>query len=351
MRKAQILHRPNPITAYLAYNGQMPSIEDLTLTVAALKSPNFGLVAAQHHVSQSTVSRSVQRVEAALGYSLFNRSPRAKHVFLLGTERSPALRTGSAASLGRPSRAPSAISSTEIRQSSANLTVSAGDVHSPRLALDLLESMLADWESLRSLPRPTQAALRIFCTVTASQSFAADLLATFRRTHPTVVIDLRTGPASAALDAARLGEVDAAIAPLPPRLPSLMVAAPLTTTALVAVAGPDVDVPEGWRGIRLVLPQTGLTRALVNDWIRKSLPVNHSITETSTHEEVVALSSLGSGVGIVPQLVVDSSALKPRLRIIEPPSPLPTMALGLCALQSATETSPLRELWAMLSDS
>ena len=281
----------------------MPSIEDLALTLAALKQPNFGLVAARHHVSQSTVSRSVQRVEAAVGYALFDRSPRAIRV------------PGSAAA-----------------------------------PIALLESMLADWSALQALQQPSRATLRIFCTVTASQSFAADLLATFRRTHPAVVIDLRTGPASAALDAARLGEVDAAIAPLPARLPPLMVAVPLTTTALVAVAGADVDVPEGWRGIRLVLPQSGLTRSLVNDWIRKSLPVNHTITEASTHEEVLALSSLGSGVGIVPRLVVESSALKPRLGILEPPAPLPTMALGMCALQSATETSPLRELWAMLNE-
>jgi LysR family transcriptional regulator, positive regulator for ilvC len=109
-------------------------------------------------------------------------------------------------------------------------------------------------------------------------------------------------------------------------------------------------VPEGWRGVRLVLPQSGLTRSLVNDWIRKFLPVNHTITEASTHEEVLALSSLGSGVGIVPQLVVDSSALKPRLQVLTPPSPLPTMALGMCALQSATDASPLRELWAMLTE-
>lgn len=281
----------------------MPSIEDLVLTLAALKQPNFGLVASQHHVSQSTVSRSIQRVEAAVGYSLFDRSPRAIRV-----------PTGAAAAIG------------------------------------LLESMLADWKALRSLHQPTRVALRIFCTVTASQSFAVSLLARYRRKHPDVVIDLRTGPASAALDAALNGEVDAAIAPLPARLPSGMVAAPLTTTALVAVAGADVEVPEGWRGIRLVLPQSGLTRNLVNDWIRRSLPVNHTITEASTHEEVLALSSLGSGVGIVPQLVVESSALKPRLQILEPPAPLPTMTLGMCALQSTIEQSPLRELWVMLNE-
>jgi LysR family transcriptional regulator, positive regulator for ilvC len=333
----------------------MPSIEDLALTVSALKLPNFSLVAAQHHVSQSTVSRSVQRVEAALGYTLFDRSPRAKRVTDSGVTDSGKVRphvvSGSTIAVAQTGQIPTSHSQAAIRQSSPTSTSSGSVQKATRIsALELLESMLASWESLRTLHQPSQATLRIFCTVTASQSFAADLLTTFRRTHPSVLIDLRTGPASAALDAARLGEVDAAIAPLPARLPSLMVAVPLTTTPLVAVAGPDVDVPEGWRGIRLVLPQTGLTRALVNDWIRKSLPVNHTITEASTHEEVLALSSLGSGVGIVPSLVVESSALKPRLRILPPPAPLPTMALGMCALQSATETSPLRELWAMLSE-
>ena len=54
----------------------MPELEDVRLTVAAADRSNFGAVARDSHVSQSTVSRAVQRVESAIGRELFRREGR-----------------------------------------------------------------------------------------------------------------------------------------------------------------------------------------------------------------------------------------------------------------------------------
>ena len=278
----------------------MPSLEDLALAVAAADEPNFGAVAAREHVSQSTISRAVQRVEAALGVELFERTPR----------------------------------SVRLRADAMPL-------------IDGLRTIVSTWEGLRARTVAPRT-LRIFCTVTASQTFAADLLARFRRAHPDVEVGLRTGLASDALEAARSGAVDAAIAPLPGRLPAGMASVTLTSTPLIAITARTASAPPaGWNGARVVLPRTGLTRELADRW-RRGLAV--VVQEADSHEEVVALTALGSGIGIVPALVADSSALRPRLRHLVPPRVLPTMRIGLCARRSSLTQHPLADLWALVGD-
>jgi LysR family transcriptional regulator, positive regulator for ilvC len=280
----------------------VPSIADIHITVAALERANFAVVAREQHVSQSTVSRAVQRVEAALGIALFERDGRNTAVHREAT-----------------------------------------------LAVERLRALLDVWNELVAGERIAVTTLSIFCTVTASQSIAPQLLAAFRRAHPLVALDLRTGPASAALDAAKSGEVDAAIAPLPERLPKSMVSVEITTTPLVAVTARDRSVPRNWNGVHLVAPRQGVTRTLVDQW-RRSLGASHTMQDTESHEEVVALTALGSGIGIVPRLVLESSALRTQLRELKPPARLPTMRIGLCARASATRSGALALLWDMVSN-
>ncbi len=301
MRKAQIVHAHWCVFRTVAYSGGVPSIADLQLTAAALELANFGVVAREQHVSPSTVSRAVQRVEAELGISLFEREGR----------------------------------NTKVRGEAS-------------AAVAGIRSMLFTWQSLRSAEGATSPTLSIFCTVTASQSIAPRLLADFRKAYPDTKLDLRTGPASAALDAAMSGEVDAAIAPLPERLPKPMVSIEITSTRLVAIAAPDRVVPRVWVGVHLVAPRSGVTRTLVDQWLR-SLGVPHTMQETDSHEEVVALTALGSGIGIVPKLVLESSALQSQVKVIRTPARLPSMRIGLCARSSAIESGALAELWSMVS--
>ena len=280
----------------------MPSFEELDLVLACAETPNFAAVAARLHVSQSTVSRAVQRIEAALGAPLFERASRG-----------------------------------------VRLRNDAG----PRI--DGLRDLVERWNRLSDGSR-SGGSLRIFCTVTASQTFAADLLTSFRKDYPDVALELRTGPASDALEAARTGAVDTAIAPLPTRLPAGMVSAPITSTPLVAIAARGLHSPARWWTVgRLVLPRTGLTRELADRW-RRGVGRDFEIQEAETHEEVVVLTSLGSGVGIVPELVVRSSSLRPRLQELTPPRDLPTMRIGLCARRAATSDGPLAALWSMVTD-
>ncbi len=278
----------------------MPDLNDLAITLAAADLGGFGAAARARHVSQSTVSRAVRRVEDALGRDLFSR---------VGRDAEP---------------------------TESGLTAIAG-----------LRQLLIDWQLLCNSAAARTTHLEVFCTLTASQTIVPELLADYRVEHPEVKLVLRTGPASAALDALVERRVDAAIAPLPRTLPRDVASVPVTVTDLVAIAAPDRST---WEDSALVLPESGLTRDLVDTWRRTALPRNIEIHGTANHEEVVALAALGSGIGIVPRLVVETSVLAQRLVLVEPPKPLPSMMIGLCVLRSTLTTEPVAGLWATIAN-
>ncbi len=276
----------------------MPELEDLRLTVAAADRSNFGAVARDSHVSQSTVSRAVQRVETAIGRELFRRE---------GRTVTPAPES---------------------------------DVF-----VEALRALVDDWDALTKRARSTEVTeLSVFCTVTASQLIAPSLFERFRRARPDVHVDLRTGPAGAAIPAVRDGSVDTAIAPLPTRLPAGLVAVPMQTTPFVAVATSDV---RSITGQPVLLSRQGLLRELSERWVRRHLGNDTEIREAETNEEILALAAMGSGVALIPRLVVDASPLKGRVHEIQIPATLPTVTVGLVAKRRAAGSQPLADLWAL----
>jgi LysR family transcriptional regulator, positive regulator for ilvC len=209
-----------------------------------------------------------------------------------------------------------------------------------------LRAIVASWAELRGRAEetpPGPVRLSIFCTVTASQTIAPQLLGRFRLAHPTIELDLRTGPASQAFEAARSGEVDAAIAPLPPRPPAGMAVIHLHTTEFVAITTGSST----WAGARVIVPRSGLTRSLVDKWCAASLVGSWTIQETDTHEEAVALAAVGFGIALVPGLVLEASPLRDQLQTVGPPRPLPSVNIGLCAPRRRITTAPLSLLWGL----
>lgn len=275
----------------------MVSIADLAVVVAAADVQNLGAVARTRHVSQSTVSRSVQRIESELGRALFIREGRSVH---LANDAIP--------------------------------------------VVDEIRDIVDRWRELSGAGAAADETLSIYCTVTASQTIVPELLASFRRLYPSMRLRLQTGPASAAIDAVLDGSVDAAIAPLPKGLPKTLWAAEVATTPLIAVCSPDNRM---WADQQIILPKQGLTRELAERWCRRSLP-SFEVQETDSHEEVVALAALGSGIGIVPRLVVEASALRQRLRELAPPKRLPLMRIGLVVRASNRQLPRVVALCSMV---
>ncbi|TDE57698.1 transcriptional regulator, partial [Nonomuraea mesophila] len=194
--------------------------------------------------------------------------------------------------------------------------------------------------------------LGVFATVTACQALLPDLLAPFRAAHPRIRVDLRTGDAAAALARLDEGEVDAAVAAIPARLPASLVSRTVAVTELVFVTGPH-EVPdetlEG-RGLEgpFVLPRRGLVREAADRWLRARLPWRPEVVaEPEGHEALLALVALGYGTGVVPRMVLENSGVRDRVRVVAAdPAPAP-LKVGLCVRRADLRRPLVAALWSL----
>jgi LysR family positive regulator for ilvC len=271
---------------------------------------HFGRAARACHISPSALSRSIQRLEAQLGESLFAR----EHHKVILTPAGGAFR---------------------------------------RHALAVLE----EWHRYEQGRAESRGALtgtvHMYCTVTAAQSIIPDLLAGVRRTHPGIHIQLATGYAADAIEQLRDGNIDVSVAALPDRLPAGIVSRLLTTTPVVFVA-PDSDGPVhdavnrrriDWTTVPFVLPAHGLARDYVSDWLERRSIIPTVYAEIEGHEAILSLVALGCGIGVVPGLVLENSALRDRITELAVKPTLQPFRIALCVRERSLDNPLVAAVW------
>ena len=223
-------------------------------------------------------------------------------------------------------------------------------------AAEAVNSWDALQRDLRADEAPVSGVLRMYCSVTASQSIVPDLLARFRTAHPAVRIQLDTGYASNALELVRDGIVDVAIAALPERIPASVAAVEITTTPVVLVAPrarSQMTVllerrPVPWAEVPMVLPSHGLARRHADRWFRSQGLRAEVAAEVEGHEAILSLVALGVGVGVLPLLVVEKSALAGDVTVLDVRPRLPAFRIGACVRARDLDDPVVAALWASL---
>ncbi|MFD3403071.1 HTH-type transcriptional activator IlvY [Kribbella sp. NPDC058693] len=267
---------------------------ELELFLHLARTLNYGRTSLECHVSAATLTRTIQRLETRVGARLLDRGPRG------------------------------VVLTAEGRRFSA-----------------YAEQALGLWDDYRAgadEPAGLTGELRIFATVTACQTLLPDLLAPLRTAHPQIRLDVRTGDAAAALARLDEGEVDAAVAGIPKRLPQTLVSRPVAVTDLVLVEAREGAVDEAY-----VVPARGLVREAAFRWFRATGAKPVIAAEPDGHEALLALVALGCGTGVVPRLVLESSAVRERLR--EVPAELEDLTIGLCVRRADLHRPLIAALW------
>jgi LysR family positive regulator for ilvC len=265
------------------------------------QSLHFGKTAQAHHISPSTLSRAIQRLEDEVGAELLHRD---------------------------------------------NRTVVLTDVGKKFKAY--AEQQLEQWHNFKLSLDETQAELtgklHVYCSVTAAYSHLPPLLERFRVLHPLVEIMLTTGDAADALEQVQNKSVDFSIAAAPEHLPRSVYFHHLDTIALSVIA-PTMNCKVqqqlskkvlSWSEIPIILPEHGAARKRFELWYRKKQQGKPNIYATvSGHEALVSMVALGCGVGIVPQVVVDNSPVKDRVSNLENIGDIEPFELGVCCLNQS----------------
>ncbi|HCM48181.1 MAG TPA: HTH-type transcriptional activator IlvY [Colwellia sp.] len=265
------------------------------------QSLHFGKTAQAHHISPSTLSRAIQRLEDEVGSALLHRD---------------------------------------------NRTVVLTDVGKKFKAY--AEQQLEQWHNFKLSLDETQAELtgklHVYCSVTAAYSHLPPLLERFRVLHPLVEIMLTTGDAADALEQVQNKSVDFAIAAAPEHLPRSVYFHHLDTIALSVIAPTMTCKVQqqlsqkvlSWSEIPIILPEHGAARKRFELWYRKKQQGKPNIYATvSGHEALVSMVALGCGVGIVPQVVVDNSPVKDRVSNLENIGDIEPFELGVCCLNQS----------------
>lgn len=273
-------------------------------------SLHFAKTSRACHITPSALTRLVQRLEAEVGEQLFIRD-----------NRSVALTAA-----GRAFR---------------------------RYA----EDVILRWETLRSelsADAELSGALSIYCSVTAAYAILPDIISQYRRVHPRVHINLETGDAAKALAKVANREADAAIAALPRKPDRSIRFLELSQSPLVFIAPrkfPDIVIQDrdgiDWEQTPLILADFGLSRELLDRWFAAHGIRPNIYSQVSGHEAIIALVTLGCGVGLVPELVLEKSPITADVEVLANTPDLPAFVIGLAALEKQMSNPLVNALWTI----
>ena len=280
----------------------------LNLFVKLADSLHFGRASEASHVSPSALSRSIQRLEEELGVALFERNNR-----------------------------------------SVSLT------HAGQLFLSYARDSLGDWEAIRNTLMEQSGDLHgeisMYCSVTASYSFLFEILTRFRRDHPHIEIKLHTGDPEDAISRVLSGNEDIAIGIRPGKLPAGLAFKLIAVSPLVFIASrkaPDQPDEKDWTQSPMILSERGLARSRVDEWFRARGTSANIYAQVAGNEAIVSMVSLGFGIGVVPQIVLDNSPLKNKVRVLDVQPGLEAFEVGLFTQEKKLSNPIINAIWSQL---
>jgi LysR family positive regulator for ilvC len=134
---------------------------------------------------------------------------------------------------------------------------------------------------------------------------------------------------------------------LPLRESSLVLCAPVADCAVrdMVVKSDTSAVDFDWSGLPFIVPERGASKELLFEWFREQGIRPNIYAQVAGHEAIVAMVGLGLGVGIAPQLVIETSGVGDTVAPVAVCQPLPALEIGLCALKHRVENPLVESLW------
>ncbi|TGZ98130.1 HTH-type transcriptional activator IlvY [Rodentibacter pneumotropicus] len=287
---------------------------DLNLFIKLTETKNFAKTATQNHMSPSTLSRQIQRMEEELGKILFIRDNRQ-----------------------------------------VNLT-EYGEM--------FLQFAKAEWQNWQQFKQQLNdeldelsGELKLFCSVTASYSHLPQVLKQFRQRYPKVEIQLTTGDPALALELVQSQQADIALAGKPNNLPASVVFHKIDDIHLSLIA-PRVaclatqllqEKPINWQQMPFIFPVEGQARQRIEQWLREKQIKHPKIYATvAGHEGIVPMVGLGFGLAMLPDAVIDNSPMRDQISHLNLDVPVAPFELGIYTQKRNLVQPLIRAFWAML---
>ncbi len=290
-------------------------LSHLRFFVTLAEALHYSRAAEICHVSSSTLTRSIQHLESELDTRLFERDNR----------------------------------SVVITQEGMKLL---------RFARETLQQWEALRDAIQSESNQLRGSLSLYCSVTASYSFLYDILADFRQQHPFIEIKLHTGDPALAVDRVLAGHEDLAIAARQNPLSQDLDFRRITFSPLKLIQPLQdrwfetklADTRSYWQTVPFIMSERGVARERLNEWFRKRQITPNIYAQVAGHEAIVSMVSLGFGVGLVPQIVLDNSPLAAKVKPHPFQPQLKPYEVGLCVLKRRLKNAVVSAFWQQLGE-
>ena len=289
------------------------NIRDIELFRHLASSLHFGRTSLECNITPSGLTRTIQRLEIEVGESLFFRNNRSV------------------------SLTPAGIAFKDYCEE----TLSRWAVFSNTLKSDTI----------------LRGQLSLYCSVTAILSILPQIFGRFRKTHPEVTIHVQTGDAAKALNKLQSREVDIAIAALPDLQPEGLEFIELVQTPLLFILPkffPEVIVYHNgeinWKKTPIILPSEGLSRIRGEKWFADKGILPYIYSQVSGNEAIIAMVSMGCGIGIVPRLVLEKSSLKNEVDILDISPQLKPFTVGACTIARNRRNPVVQSFWKIVEN-
>lgn len=290
------------------------NFDDLNIFLHLTQTQSFTKTATQNHMSLSTLSRQIQRMEEELGQPLFLRDNRK----VLLTE------TG-------------------------------------EQFLYFAQQNWTNWQQFKQQVRSNSdelsGELKLFCSVTAAYSHLPQVLEKFRVRYPKVEIQLTTGNAAMAVQQVQSQQADLALAGRPLNFPNTLAFHHIDDISLSFIA-PRVACtatqllqqnPVDWQQMPFILPADGMARQRIDQWLREKKIRHPKIYATvSGHEGIMPMVALGCGLALLPDVVIRNSPLHTRVSALHLDSPIEPFELGICVQKRYLTLPTIKAFWETL---
>ena len=159
--------------------------------------------------------------------------------------------------------------------------------------------------------------LHVYASVTACYTILPHFIKKLTEKYPGIQLSVETGDPAGAIQAVREGRASLAVAAIPEDGLSYMETINCKRTPLIYAAsssGPFTTVSGSPQDIissvPLILPKTGLARRRFDQWTKSRNVKPIIAAETEGNEAILALAQLGLGIGLVPQIVLETGPYK-----------------------------------------
>ncbi len=284
------------------------NIRELELFRHLASTLHFGRTSLECNITPSGLTRTIQRLESDVGEPLFFRNNRSVHLTPAGI-----------------------------------------------LFKEYCEETISSWYLFRSHIQSDsvlRGELSLYCSVTAILSILPQIFKRFRKTHPEVMIHVQTGDAAKALNKLQSREVDISIAALPDHQPESLEFINLLETPLLFIFPkffPEtINYCQGeidWVKTPVIFPADGLSRIRAEKWFADKGIRPYIYSQVSGNEAIIAMVSMGCGIGIVPRLVLDKSSLLNEVDVLDIFPRLKPFTVAACTFSKNKRNPLVQSFW------